>query len=67
CIALGLKPKKITDGTMYIGYANNKYCRVPIHDHAKGRDVPTPTFYAIVKKELGFASIEEFQTYLNNI
>ena len=65
CESLGLTCKATTNGLIYTGMANGKYCRISIHKHAGGRDIPTGTFFQYVK-DLGFQSINEFIEYLSH-
>ena len=66
CKALGLKLKALRNDIMYSGYVNGKYCSIPIHKHAEGRDIATGTFNGYVK-ELGFKNTQEYFEYLNKI
>jgi hypothetical protein len=57
CEALGLKVKGTKKGVIYTGTANGKYCRISIHLHSKGKDIPSGTYQSYVK-DLGFESDE---------
>ena len=62
----GLKPKKAKKGVIWKGFVSDKYVRIAIHTHAKGKDVPTGLFNKYVK-ELGFASQKEFFYFLKGL
>lgn len=66
CIALGLKAEQITDGVIYKGFANGKFCRIVLHIHARGRDIATGTFVRYVK-DLGFKNANEFFDYMRRL
>ena len=65
CLFLGLKPDIRKTCMIYKGYANGKYCRITIHKHSEGRDVPTGTLDSYLK-ELGVTN-DQFKDYLNKI
>ena len=66
CKGLALNCEQTKRCLIYKGMANGKYCRIVIHLHSEGRDIPTGILRKYVK-DLGFNSVEEFREFLNKL
>lgn len=63
CRLLNLKSKQCKNGIIYTGNVNGKWCRIIIHTHAGGRDIPTGLFIRYIK-DLNL-SLEDFYSILS--
>lgn len=66
CLTFGLKLESRKTCEIYTGYTNSKYCRIVIHKHILGKDIPDGTYKGYIK-ELGLRTDKEFREYLDKI
>lgn len=66
CKARGLEKVKTKSGHLWKGMIHGRYERIAVHQHAKGRDMPSGTFLTCIH-QLGFSSEDEYNDFINNL
>lgn len=66
CTSLGLRKRMTRICLIYEGYIKGRYCRIIMHIHSEGRDIPNGTFHRYVR-DLGFNNENDFFQFLHKL